>query len=83
MWWRNAPGGPNGRPEEVWNCRCTLVAVVAGIDPNIPLSGRANKLGDMSYDEWRSEHSKSATGQNNGQKKVTSGGSSTRTRLEK
>ena len=77
------PGDPNGRPEEVWNCRCTLVAVVAGIDPNIPLSGRANKLEDMSYDEWRSEHSKSATGQNNGQKKVTSGGSSTRTRLEK
>ena len=24
------PGDPNGRPEEVWNCRCTVVAVVKG-----------------------------------------------------
>ena len=24
------PGDPNGRPEEVWNCRCTLVAKVNG-----------------------------------------------------
>ena len=24
------PGDPNGRPEEVWNCRCTVAAVVNG-----------------------------------------------------
>lgn len=24
------PGDPNGRPEEVWNCRCTVAAVVKG-----------------------------------------------------
>jgi uncharacterized protein with gpF-like domain len=24
------PGDPNGRPEEVYNCRCTLAAVVKG-----------------------------------------------------
>ena len=24
------PGDPNGRPEEVWNCRCALAAVVKG-----------------------------------------------------
>lgn len=24
------PGDPNGRPEETWNCRCTLAAVVKG-----------------------------------------------------
>ena len=24
------PGDPNGRPEEVWNCRCTVAAVVRG-----------------------------------------------------
>ena len=24
------PGDPNGKPEEVWNCRCALAAVVKG-----------------------------------------------------
>ena len=24
------PGDPNGRPEETWNCRCTVAAVVKG-----------------------------------------------------
>ena len=24
------PGDPNGRPEEVWNCRCTVAAVIKG-----------------------------------------------------
>ena len=24
------PGDPNGKPEEVWNCRCTVAAVVKG-----------------------------------------------------
>ena len=24
------PGDPNGRPEEVWNCRCSVAAVVKG-----------------------------------------------------
>lgn len=24
------PGDPNGRPEEVWNCRCTVASVVKG-----------------------------------------------------
>ena len=26
------PGDPNGRPEETWNCRCTLVAKVKGFN---------------------------------------------------
>ena len=25
------PGDPNGRPEETWNCRCTVAAVVKGL----------------------------------------------------
>ena len=24
------PGDPSGRPEETWNCRCTVAAVVKG-----------------------------------------------------
>ena len=24
------PGDPNGRPEETWNCRCAIAAVVKG-----------------------------------------------------
>ena len=26
------PGDPNGRPEETWNCRCTVAAVVKGFN---------------------------------------------------
>ena len=56
------PGDPNGRPEEVWNCRCTLVAVVAGIDPSIrpDAVSRNSKLGGMTYDEWKEEHQQRA-----------------------
>ena len=28
------PGDPNGRPEETWNCRCTVAAVVKGFKKN-------------------------------------------------
>lgn len=45
------PGDPNGPSAEVYNCRCTLVAAIEGIDQsNAP---RNSKLGEMSYDEWR------------------------------
>lgn len=48
------PADPQGPPEEVYNCRCTLVPVVDGIDQsNAP---RNSKLGNMSYDEWVHEH---------------------------
>ena len=26
------PGDPNGDPGEVWNCRCTLIDVISGMD---------------------------------------------------
>lgn len=45
------PGDPTGDPAEVYNCRCTLVPAIAGIDQsNAP---RNSKLGDMSYEEWK------------------------------
>lgn len=50
------PGDPNGPGWEIWNCRCTLVPRVKGVDQsNAP---RNNKLGDMTYDEWKHEHDK-------------------------
>lgn len=54
------PGDPQGPAREVYNCRCTLIAQVKGV--NLDLSDinlRNNyKLGGMSYEEWKNEHSK-------------------------
>lgn len=48
------PGDPDGEPEEVYNCRCTMMAVFEGINDNASdLMSRNSKLGDMSYEEWR------------------------------
>lgn len=41
------------------NCRCTLVGEVEGIDYNLSdVSQRDNKLGDMTYEEWKEEKRK-------------------------
>lgn len=48
------PGDPDGPGSEIWNCRCTLVPRIEGIDQsNAP---RNSKLGSMSYEEWQNEH---------------------------
>ena len=50
------PGDPDGDPEEVYNCRCTLVGDVAGIDDI--LNGDVEQgLKKMGYDEWTDMHS--------------------------
>ena len=52
------PGDPDGPGSEIWNCRCTLVPRIEGIDQsNAP---RNSKLGSMTYDEWKNEHQKFA-----------------------
>lgn len=44
------PGDPEGPAWEVYNCRCTLVVAIKGIDQSD--APRNSKLGDMSYEEW-------------------------------
>ena len=58
------PGDPYGRPGEVYNCRCTLVPVVEGVDTSD--AHRDSRLGSMSYEEWRKEHEKEAKNGRNG-----------------
>lgn len=48
------PGDPDGPGSEIYNCRCTLVPVIDGVEYDEV--ERANKLGSMSYDEWKNEH---------------------------
>jgi SPP1 gp7 family putative phage head morphogenesis protein len=48
------PGDPSGPAEEVYNCRCTLVAAIKGFEGDKVTS--SPKMGDMSYDEWVGEH---------------------------
>lgn len=47
-------------PAEVYNCRCTMLSVVEGLEPSINPSEvrRADKLGGMSYEEWKKAHEK-------------------------
>lgn len=49
------PGDPSADPEMIYNCRCTLIAQLSGFKKDIKdLDLRHNeKLGDMSYNEWK------------------------------
>ena len=47
------PGDPDGPGSEVYNCRCTLVPVIGDVDYDEV--ERADRLGEMSYGEWRAE----------------------------
>ena len=52
------PGDPQGSPEEVFNCRCTVAAVVEGSDGYAGAARPSQYLEDsgMSYDRWRELH---------------------------
>lgn len=47
------PGDPNADPEMIYNCRCTLEGVVAGLDKKSSELRDASAIEGMSYDEWK------------------------------
>ena len=47
------PGDPDGPGSEIYNCRCTLVPVIGDVEYDEV--ERADKLGEMSYGEWKAE----------------------------
>lgn len=53
------PGDPYGAPSEIYNCRCTLIASVEGVDisdaerwARDPYTGQHMLIRDMNYQEW-------------------------------
>ena len=55
------PGDPKAEPYLVYNCRCTLIGQVKGV--NLDLSDvtyRDSKLGDMTYEEWKEDKQNNA-----------------------
>lgn len=52
------PGDASGRPEEVYNCRCRLTHEYDKYktDWSNPANRNTEKLGNMSYQEWKNKH---------------------------
>lgn len=50
------PGDPQGRPQEIYNCRCTLIAAVEGVDASDALKrDRYGLLPDMTFAQWEKQ----------------------------
>ena len=52
------PGDPQAEPFLIWNCRCTTIAQIDGFERDPADLGlrRDDKLGKMSYEEWKNKH---------------------------
>lgn len=53
------PGDPDGAPEMIYNCRCTMIANIDGVDTSDakrraidPVTGSNVLIDDMTYSEW-------------------------------
>lgn len=47
------PADPSAEPEMVYNCRCTMITVFDGFDKQITDFDIDDRLGDMTYSEWK------------------------------
>ena len=51
------PGDPAAPAHLLFNCRCTVIAKVKGVDFDVSdKTQRDDKIGDMTYEEWKGEH---------------------------
>lgn len=47
------PGDPDADPENVYNCRCTMITQIAGYERDVNTRALADSLGNMTYEEWK------------------------------
>lgn len=50
----SGPGASDIPQSMIWNCRCTLLAMVKGYEAKTVT--RSPKMGDMTFEEWRDAH---------------------------